>query len=43
MLNNTALPSTRILIAIWENYQQPDGSIKVPQPLIKYTGFEVIK
>ena len=42
MLNNTALPSTRILIALWENYQQPDGSIKIPDPLVPYTGFDTI-
>ncbi len=36
-LNNTAIASPRILIAIFENYQQADGSIKIPnvlQPLI---------
>lgn len=33
MLNNTALPSPRILIAIMENYQQADGSILVPEVL----------
>ncbi|MBI2404658.1 serine--tRNA ligase [Candidatus Gottesmanbacteria bacterium] len=36
-LNNTAIASPRILIAIFENYQQKDGSIKIPkvlQPLI---------
>lgn len=33
MLNNTALPSPRILIAIMENYQQEDGSILVPDVL----------
>lgn len=42
MLNNTALPSTRLLIALWENYQQPDGSIKIPEVLVKYTGFSEI-
>jgi len=31
MLNNTALPSTRWLIALWENYQQKDGSVKLPK------------
>lgn len=37
-LNNTAIASPRILIAIFENYQQKDGSIKIPnilQSLIK--------
>jgi len=43
MLNDTALPSPRILIAILENYQQPDGSIKVPKVLIPYVGTDLIK
>jgi seryl-tRNA synthetase len=38
MLNDTALPSPRILIAILENYQQKDGSIKVPDVLVPYLG-----
>jgi len=33
MLNNTALASTRTLIALWENYQQADGSVKLPEVL----------
>lgn len=36
MLNNTALPSPRIFIAILENYQQADGSVKIPEVLQKY-------
>ncbi|MEI7425713.1 MAG: serine--tRNA ligase [Candidatus Moraniibacteriota bacterium] len=36
LLNNTALPSVRPLIAILENYQQPDGSIIVPEVLRKW-------
>jgi seryl-tRNA synthetase len=36
MLNNTALPSIRPLIAILENYQQSDGSIVIPEKLRKY-------
>jgi seryl-tRNA synthetase len=36
MLNNTALPSPRILIALLENHQQADGSIKIPKVLWKY-------
>ena len=44
MLNNTALPSPRIFIAILENYQQKDGSVKIPEVLQKYMGgLEVIK
>jgi len=41
-LNGTAFAIGRILIAIIENYQQKDGSIKVPKALQKYTGFKVI-
>lgn len=33
MLNNTALPSPRIFIAILENFQQEDGSVVVPEVL----------
>ncbi len=42
MLNNTALPSPRIFIAILENYQQADGSVKIPEVLLPYTGFDLI-
>lgn len=42
MLNNTALASARMLVALWENYQQADGSIKVPKALIPYVGFDLI-
>lgn len=40
-LNGSALALPRILAAILENYQTPEG-IKVPEPLIKYTGFDII-
>jgi len=36
MLNNTALPSVRPMIAILENYQQADGSVIVPEVLRKF-------
>ncbi len=42
-LNNTMIASPRILIALLENFQQPDGSVKIPKVLQKYTGFESIK
>ncbi len=42
MLNNTALPSPRILIAILENYQTKDGKIEVPEVLQKYVGKKII-
>ena len=41
-LNGTAV-SSRPLIAIFENFQEADGSIKIPACLTKYTGFEVIR
>jgi len=42
-LNNTMAASPRLLAAIVENYQQPDGSIKVPEILQKYLGKEIIE
>ena len=42
-LNNTALASSRALVAILENHQQEDGSVKIPKVLWKYTGFKEIK
>jgi seryl-tRNA synthetase len=38
MLNNTALPSPRTLIALLENYQNADGSITIPEVLRPYVG-----
>jgi seryl-tRNA synthetase len=42
MLNNTALPSPRILIAILENYQRADGSVVVPEILRQFVGKDAI-
>jgi len=42
-LNNTAIASPRILISILENYQQKDGSIKIPKVLQSIVGFDKIK
>lgn len=42
-LNNTALATSRIMVAILENFQQEDGSVKIPKALWKYTGFKEIK
>ncbi len=42
MLNNTALPSVRPMIAILENCQQKDGTIIVPEVLRKWVGKERI-
>jgi seryl-tRNA synthetase len=37
-LNNTAVATPRVLIAILENYQQADGTIKIPEALRPYMG-----
>ncbi|HQM18685.1 MAG TPA: serine--tRNA ligase [Candidatus Paceibacterota bacterium] len=41
-LNSTAIPTPRILVSLVENFQQEDGSIKIPSVLQKYFGKEVI-
>jgi len=35
-LNDTGIATSRIMVAILENYQQKDGSIKIPKALQKY-------
>ncbi|MFC1629912.1 serine--tRNA ligase, partial [Patescibacteria group bacterium] len=42
-LNGTAFAVGRMIIAIIENFQQKDGSIKVPEVLQEYLGFKIIK
>ena len=37
-LNNTALATSRILVAIIENYQNEDGTITIPEALRPYMG-----
>ncbi|MEN9413394.1 MAG: seryl-tRNA synthetase, seryl-tRNA synthetase [Candidatus Parcubacteria bacterium] len=41
-LNNTALAMPRILCHIAENYQQADGTIRVPEALVPYMGKTVM-
>jgi len=41
-LNSTAIPTPRILVSIIENYQQADGTIKVPDALVPYVGKTVL-
>ena len=41
-LNGSGLALPRIVAALIENYQTPEGKIIVPKVLHKYTGFEVI-
>lgn len=43
MLNGTAIALSRAMIALLENCQQADGSIKIPAPLVPFCGFDVIK
>ncbi|NLH50081.1 MAG: serine--tRNA ligase [Myxococcales bacterium] len=42
-LNGTAVAISRALIAVMENHQQADGSIRVPAALVPYLGKEVIR
>lgn len=42
-MNNTAIASPRVLIAILENNQKKDGSVKIPDVLVPYLGFHIIK
>ncbi len=37
-LNGTAVAVTRAIIAILENFQQADGSVRLPGPLVPYMG-----
>jgi len=37
-LNNTACATSRLPVAILENYQQADGTVKIPEVLKKYMG-----
>ncbi len=42
-LNGSGLAVGRTMAAILENYQQEDGSVKVPEVLIPYMGTDVIR
>jgi seryl-tRNA synthetase len=37
-LNGSGVAIGRALIAVVESYQQADGSIRVPEPLVPYMG-----
>ena len=41
-LNGSGLGLPRVLIAVLETYQQADGSVRIPEVLQPYTGFDVI-
>ncbi|GFG65718.1 serine--tRNA ligase [Mycobacterium kubicae] len=40
---NGTLGTTRWLVAILENHQQPDGSVRVPQALVPFVGTELLE
>jgi len=42
-LNGTAIACSRGLISVIENFQQEDGTIKIPPALVPYCGFDVIR
>ena len=41
-LNGSAMALPRVLAALLENHQTPEG-IKIPKALVSYTGFDIIK
>jgi seryl-tRNA synthetase len=41
-LNSTAIPTPRILVSLVENFQQADGTVKLPEVLAKYFGKDTI-
>ena len=43
MLNGTAIAVSRGIIAILENFQEADGSVRIPERLVPYTGFDRIR
>lgn len=43
-LNNTAMATSRAMVAILENYQEKDGSVRIPDALIPYmNGKKIMK
>lgn len=42
-LNGTAISCARAIIAVLENYQQADGTVRVPEVLRKWMGRDVIR
>lgn len=41
-LNGSGLPIGRTLVAILEQHQEADGSLRIPEVLLPYTGFRRI-
>ena len=42
-LNGTAIALSRTIIALLENHQQKDGSIRIPKVLHEYLGKDIIR
>jgi seryl-tRNA synthetase len=42
-LNCTAIPTPRILVSLIENFQQADGTVKIPGALAPYFGSDVLQ
>jgi len=42
-LNSTAIATSRVMVAIIENFQNPDGSISIPKALWPYMNKKIIK
>lgn len=43
-INSTAIATSRIMVAILEQFQQKDGSVKIPKALVPYmSGIEVLQ
>src|ERR1700757_135217 len=40
---NGTLATTRWLVAILENHQRPDGSVRVPEALVPFVGTDVLE
>ncbi|MCR4675689.1 MAG: serine--tRNA ligase [Sphaerochaetaceae bacterium] len=43
MLNGTAVAVSRAMVAVLENYQQEDGSVRIPDALVPYCGIKEIR
>jgi len=43
MLNGTAIAVSRAIVAILENFQEAGGSVRIPEALVPYCGFERIQ
>ena len=41
-LNGTLVAVPRTIVALLENHQQKDGSVKVPKALVPFLGMEIL-